>query len=167
MFYQMYSVCTTNTFFPSLFSKVHKSLQRIRERKLATFIEWGPASIQVAIWLNMSIFDNDFFFLQMPLSFYCFPKCSSSLWNIYKFISLLWSWLAVAFGEMKKHSVFQSFPFLYATTSSKFMIKFMLVRTWLKFRAIWDKGIFYWHIFDKVEWFYSTPKYLFKPVIRI
>ena len=28
-------------------SQVHKSLQRIRERKLANFIEWGPASIQV------------------------------------------------------------------------------------------------------------------------
>ena len=27
--------------------QVHKSLQRIRERKLANFIEWGPASIQV------------------------------------------------------------------------------------------------------------------------
>ena len=26
---------------------MHKSLQRIRERKLANFIEWGPASIQV------------------------------------------------------------------------------------------------------------------------
>ena len=30
-------------------SEVHKSLQRIRERKLASFIEWGPASIQVAL----------------------------------------------------------------------------------------------------------------------
>lgn len=29
--------------------KVHKSLQRIRERKLAEFIPWGPASIQVAL----------------------------------------------------------------------------------------------------------------------
>ncbi len=28
---------------------VHKSLLRIRERKLATFIPWGPASIQVAL----------------------------------------------------------------------------------------------------------------------
>ncbi|XP_077315586.1 tubulin gamma-1 chain isoform X3 [Lithobates pipiens] len=28
---------------------VHKSLQRIRERKLANFIPWGPASIQVAL----------------------------------------------------------------------------------------------------------------------
>jgi len=28
-------------------TQVHKSLQRIRERKLATFIPWGPASIQV------------------------------------------------------------------------------------------------------------------------
>ena len=26
--------------------QVHKSLQRIRERKLASFIDWGPASIQ-------------------------------------------------------------------------------------------------------------------------
>ncbi|GBP54659.1 Tubulin gamma-1 chain [Eumeta japonica] len=30
-------------------SQVHKSLQRIRERKLASFIPWGPASIQVAL----------------------------------------------------------------------------------------------------------------------
>merc|ERR1719409_1682568 len=29
--------------------QVHKSLQRIRERKLAKFITWGPASIQVAL----------------------------------------------------------------------------------------------------------------------
>ncbi|KAF8443450.1 Tubulin/FtsZ, GTPase domain-containing protein [Terfezia claveryi] len=30
-------------------SEVHKSLLRIRERRLATFIPWGPASIQVAL----------------------------------------------------------------------------------------------------------------------
>lgn len=30
-------------------TQVHRSLQRIRERKLAEFISWGPASIQVAI----------------------------------------------------------------------------------------------------------------------
>lgn len=30
-------------------SQVHKSLQRIRERKLAQFIPWGPTSIQVAL----------------------------------------------------------------------------------------------------------------------
>lgn len=28
---------------------MHKSLLRIRERRLATFIPWGPASIQVAL----------------------------------------------------------------------------------------------------------------------
>ena len=28
---------------------MHKSLQRIRERKLANFIPWGPASLQVAL----------------------------------------------------------------------------------------------------------------------
>merc|ERR1711991_835017 len=30
-------------------SQVHNSLQKIRERKLASFIPWGPASIQVAL----------------------------------------------------------------------------------------------------------------------
>jgi tubulin gamma len=30
-------------------TEVHKSLLRIRERSLATFIPWGPASIQVAL----------------------------------------------------------------------------------------------------------------------
>ncbi|EDQ87501.1 uncharacterized protein MONBRDRAFT_21602 [Monosiga brevicollis MX1] len=30
-------------------TQVHKSLQRVRERKLASFIPWGPASIQVAL----------------------------------------------------------------------------------------------------------------------
>lgn len=30
-------------------TQVHKSLQRIRERKLTKFIPWGPASIQVAL----------------------------------------------------------------------------------------------------------------------
>jgi tubulin gamma len=30
-------------------TQIHKSLQRVREKKLATFIDWGPASIQVAL----------------------------------------------------------------------------------------------------------------------
>jgi tubulin gamma len=30
-------------------TQIHKSLQRIRERKLANFINWGPASIQFAL----------------------------------------------------------------------------------------------------------------------
>lgn len=30
-------------------AQLHQSLMRIRERKLASFIEWGPASIQVAL----------------------------------------------------------------------------------------------------------------------
>lgn len=30
-------------------TQVHKSLQRIRERKLAQFVPWGPAGIQVAL----------------------------------------------------------------------------------------------------------------------
>ena len=32
-----------------ILNQVHKSLLRIRERQLATFIPWGPASIQVAL----------------------------------------------------------------------------------------------------------------------
>ena len=30
-------------------TQIHKSLQRIRERKLVNLIEWGPASLQVAL----------------------------------------------------------------------------------------------------------------------
>merc|ERR1711981_449211 len=30
-------------------TQVHKSLQRIRERRTVNFVEWGPASIQVAL----------------------------------------------------------------------------------------------------------------------
>mmetsp|Transcript_36924 Transcript_36924/g.33190 ORF Transcript_36924/g.33190 Transcript_36924/m.33190 type:complete len:337 (+) Transcript_36924:387-1397(+) len=33
-------------------TQIHKSLQRIRERKLANFIGWGPASIQFALSKN-------------------------------------------------------------------------------------------------------------------
>lgn len=36
-------------------SQVHKSLTRIRERKTANFIEWGPASIQVRPDQSMSV----------------------------------------------------------------------------------------------------------------
>ena len=36
----------------------------------------------------------------------------------------------------------------------------------LEFHAAWDKCIFYRRISDKVEWFYSTQKYLFKSTIR-
>lgn len=40
-------LCMSSCSYVSL--QVHKSLQRIRERKLANFIPWGPASIQVAL----------------------------------------------------------------------------------------------------------------------
>ena len=42
----MYIVPTQGEVDPT---QVHKSLQRIRERKLAQFIPWGPASIQVRL----------------------------------------------------------------------------------------------------------------------
>ena len=37
----------------------------------------------------------------------------------------------------------------------------------LEFHAIQDIDIFYRRLFDKVDWFYSTPKYLFKLMVRI
>ena len=39
-------------------TQVHKSLQRIKEKKLAKMIEWGPASIQVAISKKSQFVDN-------------------------------------------------------------------------------------------------------------
>lgn len=55
---QMVSVPTRNGVYMSMLNviqgevdptHVHKSLQRIRERGLAEFIKWGPASVQVAL----------------------------------------------------------------------------------------------------------------------
>ncbi|CAE6393691.1 unnamed protein product [Rhizoctonia solani] len=40
---------TTSRLFRASCLKVHQSLLRIRERQLANFIPWGPASIQVAL----------------------------------------------------------------------------------------------------------------------
>lgn len=39
-------------------TQVHKSLQRIKEKKLANMIQWGPASIQVAISKKSQFVDN-------------------------------------------------------------------------------------------------------------
>ena len=36
----------------------------------------------------------------------------------------------------------------------------------LEFHAIWDIRIFYGRLSDKVELVYSTPKYLFQPMVR-
>ena len=36
----------------------------------------------------------------------------------------------------------------------------------LELHAIWDKSIFYRWLFDKVQWFYSTLKHLFKLIVR-
>lgn len=38
--------------------QVHESLQRIRERKLVNFIEWGPASIQVSFQSKSDYFGS-------------------------------------------------------------------------------------------------------------
>ena len=51
-------------------TQVHKSLQRIRERKLANFIPWGPASIQVSFFCDFSLIVRvKLFSLQPHVSF--------------------------------------------------------------------------------------------------
>ena len=37
----------------------------------------------------------------------------------------------------------------------------------VEFHTIWDIGMFYRRFVDKVEWFYSAPRYLFKTMVRI
>ena len=39
-------------------SQIHKSLQRIKEKRLANMIEWGPASIQVALAKKSPFIEN-------------------------------------------------------------------------------------------------------------
>ena len=36
-------------------TQVHRSLQHIREKKLANFIDWGPASIQVTVAIALTL----------------------------------------------------------------------------------------------------------------
>ena len=57
-------------------TQVHKSLQRIRERKLANFITWGPASIQVRTWWIATAVCLDAFIWRV-----CVAACGSDgLW---------------------------------------------------------------------------------------
>jgi hypothetical protein len=46
-------------------TQVHKSLQRIRQKKSANFISWGPAGIQVLVLLSLL---THFFILFNPFS---------------------------------------------------------------------------------------------------
>lgn len=48
-FYFTFELWTNSSTGLTNYSQVHQSLLRIRERQLANFIPWGPASIQVAL----------------------------------------------------------------------------------------------------------------------
>ena len=72
-------------------TQVHKSLQRIRERKLAQFIPWGPASIQVRGYLAFcrTLFykNTRFIFAQKTFQLIeCHGLCIISWLEIFDFI---------------------------------------------------------------------------------
>ena len=69
------------------FNQVHESLQRIRERKLVNFIEWGPASIQVLlhskncvyIWVHFTSFGTIWMFDLVCSACLCRLLCLENL----------------------------------------------------------------------------------------
>lgn len=74
-------------------SQVHKSLQRIRERKLANFIPWGPASIQVALSRSSP-------FVQTP------HKVSGLMMANHTGISVLFERAIIQFDKLRKRNAF-------------------------------------------------------------
>ncbi|KAH8385247.1 hypothetical protein KR200_001520 [Drosophila serrata] len=74
-------------------SQVHKSLQRIRERKLVNFIPWGPASIQVAVSRTSP-------FVQTP------HKVSGLMMANNTAISALFERAIMQFDKLKKRNAF-------------------------------------------------------------
>ncbi|KAH8261765.1 hypothetical protein KR038_007969 [Drosophila bunnanda] len=74
-------------------TQVHKSLQRIRERKLVNFIPWGPASIQVAVSRTSP-------FVQTP------HKVSGLMMANNTAISALFERAIMQFDKLKKRNAF-------------------------------------------------------------
>ena len=79
--------------FESNESKVHKSLLRIRERSLATFIPWGPASIQVALTKKSPYLPNT-------------HRVSGLMLANHTSVATLFKRIVVQYDKMRKRNVF-------------------------------------------------------------
>ncbi|KAL1585651.1 Tubulin gamma chain [Cladosporium halotolerans] len=78
---------------------VHKSLLRIRERQLATFIPWGPASIQVALTRTSP-------FLQPPYSSRPPPRVSGLMLANHTGINTLFKRIVGQYDRLRKRNAF-------------------------------------------------------------
>ncbi|KAL9074275.1 MAG: hypothetical protein Q9157_004464 [Trypethelium eluteriae] len=74
---------------------VHKSLLRIRERRLATFIPWGPASIQVALTRKSP-------YTQTPSS----PRVSGLMLANHTGIATLFKRILAQYDRLRKRNAF-------------------------------------------------------------
>ena len=74
-------------------TEVHKSLMRIRERSTATFIPWGPASIQVALTKKSPYLHNT-------------PRVSGLMLANHTSISTLFRRIVMQYDRMRKRGVF-------------------------------------------------------------
>lgn len=83
----------------TLLRQVHKSLLRIRERQLATFIPWGPASIQVALTRTSP-------FLQPPYSSRPPPRVSGLMLANHTGINTLFKRIVNQYDRLRKRNAF-------------------------------------------------------------
>ncbi|MCJ1418459.1 gamma-tubulin [Xylographa parallela] len=74
-------------------TEVHKSLLRIRERSLATFIPWGPASIQVALTKKSPYLPNT-------------HRVSGLMLANHTSVATLFKRIVVQYDKMRKRNVF-------------------------------------------------------------
>ncbi|KAH9842088.1 Tubulin gamma chain, partial [Teratosphaeria destructans] len=78
---------------------VHKSLLRIRERQLASFIPWGPASIQVALTRTSP-------YLQPPYTTRPPPRVSGLMLANHTGISTLFKRIVLQYDKLRKRNAF-------------------------------------------------------------
>ena len=80
-------------------TKVHKSLLRIRERNLASFIPWGPASIQVALTRTSP-------YLQPPYTTRAPPRVSGLMLANHTGIATLFKRIVFQYDRLRKRNAF-------------------------------------------------------------
>ncbi|EME49405.1 hypothetical protein DOTSEDRAFT_76722 [Dothistroma septosporum NZE10] len=81
------------------FGKVHKSLLRIRERNFASFIPWGPASIQVALSRTSP-------YLQPPYTTRAPPRVSGLMLANHTGIATLFKRIVFQYDRLRKRNAF-------------------------------------------------------------